>query len=73
MLIKIIVAFLVLIIFYCLGSSLFFMLSEKKSDKSMVKALTWRVILSLSVFILLMLGYFFGLLNPHPIMMSTIT
>lgn len=70
MLIKIIVALLVLIIFYCLGSSLYFMLGGKKSDKSMVKALTWRVVLSLSVFVLLMLGYFFGLITPHPIMMS---
>lgn len=67
MLIKLFVFFLVLVIIYCLGSALYFMLSRKQTEKKMVKALTWRVVLSLTIFILLMLSFMMGWLQPHPI------
>ena len=44
---------------------MYFMLSGKSDPKSMVKALTWRVVLSLCVFLLLMLGFYLGWLSPH--------
>lgn len=64
MVIKIIIAIFLLIIFYCLGSALFYMLYNKDS-KSMAKALTWRVILSLTIFLLLILGFMMGWISPH--------
>lgn len=67
MLIKLAVIFLVFVIIYCLGSALYFMLSRKQTEKKMVKALTWRVVLSLSIFILLMISFMMGWLHPHPI------
>ncbi len=43
-----------------LFSALFIMLKADKSDPRVVKALTWRVALSISLFVLLMLGFRFG-------------
>jgi hypothetical protein len=43
------------------------MLSRKQTEKKMVKALTWRVILSLSIFVLLMISFMMGWIKPHPI------
>jgi hypothetical protein len=62
---KIIIFLLLLTIIYCLGSALFYMLSKKKNQDSMAKALSWRVGLSLGVFLLLMLGFYTGLIHPH--------
>ncbi|HVV67439.1 MAG TPA: twin transmembrane helix small protein [Gammaproteobacteria bacterium] len=62
---KIIISLLLLIIIYCLGSAMYFMLSGKGRPGSMAKALTWRVILSLCVFLLLMAGFYLGWLSPH--------
>ncbi len=57
----IVIGMLVLII-GSLGSALFYMMKDHgKSDRT-VRALTWRVALSMSLFLLLMAGYYFGLL-----------
>ncbi len=65
MLIKIVVVILMILILYCLGSSLFYMLVRKNTPESMAKALSWRVGLSLLLFILLIIGYYFGWINPR--------
>ena len=54
-----------MVIFYCLGSALVALLRQQPDSSRMVKALTWRVILSVSVFILLMIAYFLGWIHPH--------
>lgn len=60
----VIVAFLVAIL-VSLGSAMVYLIRDKgKSDRT-VKALTIRVALSISLFLLLMLGYYFGLF-PKP-------
>ena len=46
-----------------LGSALFAMLRPGKDPKRMVKALSLRVGLSVTLFVLLMLGYYFGLIQ----------
>lgn len=65
MLEKIIICLFLLVIVYCLGSALFYMLSRNRSENSMAKALTWRVVLSLVLFLLLMLGFYLGWITPH--------
>ena len=65
MIFKIIILLFVLVIFYCLGSALFFLLRDGSDSKRMAKALTWRVILSVSVFVLLMIAYALGWVHPH--------
>lgn len=64
---KIIILIFLALIFYCLGSSLFYMLSRKKSPEAMAKALTWRIVLSLVLFFLLIGGFYMGLIHPHGI------
>lgn len=67
MLIKIIVILLLIIIIGSLSSGLFYLVADKGHSDRAVKALTWRIALSLAAFALLMLGYWGGLIQPHGI------
>lgn len=69
MIMKTIVVLLLITVIYCLGSALFFMVQGKKRNpRSVVIALTWRISLSLLLFILLIIGYALGWIAPHPIL-----
>ena len=57
-----IVIFVLILIVASLGSALRFMLRDKGQGERMVKALTIRVALSIGLFLLLMVGYFLGLI-----------
>ena len=48
-----------------LFSAPFFMFTDQGHSRRMVKALTWRVALSMSLFLLLMAGYYFGLIGQR--------
>jgi len=61
----IIIAFL-LIIIGSLASALYFLVKDKGQSDRTVKALTLRVSLSLGLFLLLMAGFYFGILPPRP-------
>ena len=65
MLVKIIVVGLFLLIIGSLGSALFYMLKESKDSDRVVRALTYRVGLSVLAFLLLMIGSYFGWIQPH--------
>jgi len=41
--------------------------SDKDDSTRVVKALTWRIGLSIVVFILLLIGFMFGWITPHPV------
>jgi hypothetical protein len=57
----VVIAMLIAIVL-SLGSALWFMLRPRKEDpQRMVKALALRVGLSVTLFVMLMLGYYFGL------------
>ena len=58
---KIIVILFVLLILASLGSALFFLVNDRGQSKRTVKALALRVGLSVTLFLLLMAGYYFGL------------
>ncbi len=61
---KIIVAIAFILIIASLGSALFFMMKDKgKSDRT-VKALAMRVGFSITLFILVLVAYHFGLIQP---------
>lgn len=60
MLLKIIVAALLIIILYCLGTALFYLVRDGGTSVNMAKALTWRIILSLVLFLLLILSFSLG-------------
>jgi Na+-driven multidrug efflux pump len=57
-----IVIFVLILIVASLGSALRFMLRDEGQGERMVKALTIRVALSIGLFLLLMVGYFLGLI-----------
>ena len=65
MLTKIIIILFLLAIIGSLFSGLFFLMRDKGASERTVKALTVRVSLSVLLFILLMLGFATGLLQPH--------
>lgn len=68
MMFKILVVVILLIILGSLASGLVHLIRDKGQGKRTVKALTWRISLSLGLFLLLMLGYATGLLQPHGVL-----
>lgn len=59
---RIIVILFLLVIVGSLASALFYLVRDKGASDRTVKSLTIRVGLSVTLFILLMLGYYFGLI-----------
>ena len=57
----VVIAMLVLIL-ASLASALFFMIRGRDDPKRMAKALTVRIALSVGLFVMLMAGYYFGLI-----------
>lgn len=59
---KIVVIVFLILIVGSLGSALFYMVTGKGDSRKMVKALAVRVGLSITLFLILMLGFYFGLI-----------
>ncbi len=66
-LIKYLIVAVLLAIVFSLGSGMYYMLKDKGESKRMVNSLTVRITLSVALFVLLFIAWFFGLLQPHPI------
>jgi hypothetical protein len=63
---KIIVVLMLLAILASLGSAAVFLLRRGHGRHThMARALTWRVGLSLALFVLLMAGFYLGILTPR--------
>ena len=60
---KILVILFLVFIVGSLFSALYFLVRDKGRGERTVKALTVRVTLSLALFVLLMLGYYFGFIT----------
>lgn len=67
MIIKTLVLFLLVVIVGSLGSALLYLVTDKGQSNRTVKALTLRITLSIIAFLLLIAGYFAGLIQPHGI------
>ena len=67
MLTKIIVLITMFIILAALGSSLVFLVRDAGKSNRTVKALTWRIGLSLTLFIFLFIAFSLGWIKPHGI------
>lgn len=67
MLFKVIIVVFLLLILYSLGSALYYLVSKRNNSIRVVEALTWRIALSLTLFILLFLAYWMGWITPHQI------
>jgi branched-subunit amino acid transport protein AzlD len=66
MLFKIIIIGMLILIGYSLFSALYYMMKGNKNDPRMIKALTWRISLSIGLFALLMIGFFTGFIVRVP-------
>ncbi len=65
MLIKIVVIVMLVLILASLFSALVFLFKDKGRGNRMAQALTWRIGLSITLFLLLMAGFYFGLIPPQ--------
>jgi Protein of unknown function (DUF2909) len=61
---KIVVVILLFMVIISLFSGLYFVMKDKGNSKRAVKALTYRVAFSMSIFLLLLLGFHFGWIPP---------
>jgi hypothetical protein len=61
--VRIVVILLLVLIIASMGSALYFLLSDKSGSQRTAKALTTRIGLSILLFVLLMLGYYFGFIG----------
>ena len=66
MLFKALVILLLLVILSTLFSGLYFLIRDKGHSNRTVKSLTWRIGLSLALFVLLLIGAATGWIQPHP-------
>ena len=62
---KMFVVGILALILMSLGSALFYLVRDKGTTNRTVKALTIRVALSITLFIVLMASYYFGLIPGH--------
>jgi hypothetical protein len=58
---RIVVVLFIILILASLGSALFFLIKDGGQSRRTVRALALRVGLSVTLFLLLMAGYYFGL------------
>lgn len=62
---KIVIVLMLFLILYNLGAGLYYMIADKGRTKRTVNALTWRVGLSAALILLVLLGMWSGVLQPH--------
>ena len=65
MLTKAFIVLMLLLIIGSLFSALVFLYRDKGRGHRTAKALTWRIGLSLTLFVLLMAGFYLGIITPH--------
>ena len=65
LIVKGIIILFLLIIFISLGSALYYLVHDKGRTNRAVTALTWRIGLSLLLFILLLIAFAMGWIHPH--------
>lgn len=68
---KILVLFILIVIFLSLGSALLQLLRAKGDSRKMAKALTVRIGLSIALFVLLLIAYGLGWITPHGVLPPT--
>jgi len=62
---KILVVILLLVIVSALFSGMYYMMKDKGKSDRLVKALTWRIGISLTLFVILLVGAWTGMIEPH--------
>ena len=65
MIFKVIIVALLLLVVFSLAQALVYLIKDEGKTDRMVKSLTWRIGLSVFIFILLLIGQAVGLIHPH--------
>jgi hypothetical protein len=65
---KIIMLVLLLITVFSLGAALKALVTDQDRGAGLLKALTWRIALSVIAFMFLLLGFYLGWWQPHGLM-----
>ena len=65
MLIKLLAVLMLVAIVFSLGSALFHLSRGEGDSRKLVRSLTWRIGLSVLLFVLLLCAYWAGLIQPH--------
>ena len=65
--VRLLVVVVLLVIVVSLGSALFHLSRPGGDPKRMLRALTWRIGLSVALFVLLLIGWLAGVIRPHGI------
>ena len=68
MFIKLLIIAMFIGIVYSLGSAMYYMVNDTGESSRTVHALTWRIGISVGLFIIIMLMSFFGIIKPHGVM-----
>jgi succinate dehydrogenase/fumarate reductase cytochrome b subunit len=68
MIIKYLIVAVLIAIVISLGSGLYFLLTDKGQSKRMVNSLTVRIGLSVLLFVLLFIAWYFDQIQPHSVM-----
>ena len=64
-LIKAVIVLMLIVIFISLGSGLVFLIRDRGTTTRTARSLTWRIGLSIALFVLLIIGFATGLIQPH--------
>ena len=64
---KIIIVLLLLAVLVSLASGMFFLVQDEGESDRTVKSLTVRITLTIALFLMLIVGYFTGMIRPHGI------
>jgi formate/nitrite transporter FocA (FNT family) len=62
---KLLVLAIVAGILYSLGSALYHLSSRNGDPQKLMRTLTWRIALSVGLFLLLFVAWYLGLIRPH--------
>ena len=62
---KIFIILVMLTILFSLGSGLFFLVKDDGKSRRTIKALSWRIGLSISLFLFLFAAFAMGYIQPH--------
>lgn len=65
MIIKIVIVLLLFVTIYSLGRAMFSLIKPDADSNKTLRALTWRISLSIALFVLLMVSYQLGWIHPH--------
>jgi len=65
MIFKILIGLAMLAILFTLFRSLYFLATGKPDSKKTVNSLSWRIGLSIGLFVLIVVGMYFGWIEPH--------